>query len=35
MQGIFPLREIITHEFPLADTQKAFEIAETGLDRIM
>jgi threonine dehydrogenase-like Zn-dependent dehydrogenase len=32
IQGIFPLREIITHEFQLADTQKAFEIAETGLD---
>jgi threonine dehydrogenase-like Zn-dependent dehydrogenase len=32
IQGIFPLREIITHEFQLADTQKAFEIAERGLD---
>ena len=32
IRGIFPLREIITHEFPLQETQKAFEIAETGLD---
>jgi threonine dehydrogenase-like Zn-dependent dehydrogenase len=32
IRGIFPLREIITHEFPLRETQKAFEIAETGLD---
>jgi len=32
IQGILPLKEIITHEFKLGDTQKGFEIAETGVD---
>ena len=32
LQGIFPMKDIITHEFTLEDTQIGFETAETGAD---
>ncbi len=32
VQRVLPLNEIITHEFKLEDTQKAFEMAEAGSD---
>ena len=32
IQGILPLKDIITHEFKLEDTQKGFELAETGAE---
>jgi threonine dehydrogenase-like Zn-dependent dehydrogenase len=32
IKGILPLREIITHEFPLEETQQGFEVAESGLE---
>jgi len=35
LKGILPLNQIMTHEFKLEDTEKGFEIAETGADHYL
>ena len=32
LRGIFPIDRLITHEFPLDDINRAFEIMEKGED---